>query len=86
MKKTSSGFEYELDPAIANDMELLEDLAGWDDGDLVCVPRAIERLLGKEQKDALYNHLRGEDGRVPTDKVMAEVIEIFNSTKETKNS
>ena len=86
MKKTSSGFEYELDPAIANDMELLEDLAGWDDGNLVCVPRAIERLLGKEQKDALYNHLRGEDGRVPTDKVMAEVIEIFNSTKETKTS
>lgn len=86
MKKTSSGFEFELDPAIANDMELLEDLAGWDDGNLVCVPRAIERLLGKQQKDALYNHLRGENGRVPTDKVMAEVIEIFNSTKETKNS
>ena len=74
MKKTASGFEFELDPAVANDMELLEDLAGWDAGNLVCVPKALERLLGKEQKKALYDHLRGEDGRVPTDKVMAEVI------------
>ena len=84
--KTSSGFEYELKPEAANDMELLEDIAEWDKGNLTSVPSALTRLLGKEQKKALYEHLRDKNGIVPTDKVMTEVIEMFNGVSETKNS
>lgn len=84
--KTSSGFEYELNAGVANDIELLEDIAAWDKGDLMHVPSALSRLLGAEQKKALYEHLRGDDGIVPTDKVMKEVIEMLQGTEETKNS
>lgn len=47
---------------------------------------ALNRLLGKEQKDRLKEHLRTENGRVPASKMMIEIGEIFNSVKEGKNS
>ena len=84
--KTSSGFEYELDEAALDDYELLEDLCELDDGNSAKTTSVLNRLLGKEQKDRLKEHLRTESGRVPASKMMIEIGEIFNSVKEGKNS
>jgi len=43
-------------------------------------------LLGKEQTIKLKDHLRDKDGLVPTDKLTDEIMEIFQSQSETKNS
>lgn len=84
--KTTSGFEYEIDGESLDDYELLEDLCELDNGDTAKTTSVLNRLLGKEQKDRLKEHLRTENGRVPASKMMIEIGEIFNSVKEGKNS
>ncbi len=80
--KTKSGFEYKLLEARLNDFELIEEFAELDNNPLL-LPRILERLLGKEQKANLYEHVRDEDGIVPIDLITDEMMEIF--TSETKN-
>lgn len=84
--KTTSGFEYELDETALDDYELLEELCELDEGDTSKTISVLNRLLGKEQKDRLKEHLRLKNGRVPASKMMHEMGEIFNSVKEGKNS
>ena len=84
--KTTSGFEYELDESALDDYELLEDLCELDEGNISKTISVLNRLLGKEQKDRLKEHLRSKNGRVPASKMMNEMGEIFNSVKEGKNS
>ena len=84
--KTTSGFEYELDESALDDYELLEDLCELDEGNISKTISVLNRILGKEQKDRLKEHLRTENGRVPASKMMFEIGEIFNSVKEGKNS
>ena len=86
MKKTSTGFEYELRKGVEDDFELLMDIAEWDKGNIMSIPSAIRRLLGPEQAKALIEHTRDEEGNVSTAKIMAEVMEMFKNTEETKNS
>ena len=83
--KTSSGFEYEIAEGSLNNYELLESISELDENTLV-LPKVVNLLLGKEQKDKLTNHLRTKDGIVPLDKMMNEISEIFQSKPETKNS
>lgn len=73
---TATGFTCEIDDDALNDMELLEGLIGMDNGDANMMPFVMDRLLG-ENKKALYDHVRTEAGRVPVDKVTAELAEIF---------
>lgn len=73
---TKSGFEFAIDPAALDDMELIEALAALETNPLV-VPKVITLLLGKEQKERLYDHLRDENGRVRVSSVSQELAEIF---------
>ncbi|MBR5577549.1 MAG: hypothetical protein IKW28_00975 [Lachnospiraceae bacterium] len=83
--KTRSGFEFQLDENVMNNMELIEGLAAVDQGDITALPKVLVKLLGSETKEALYNHVRSEDGRVPIDLLVEEVKEIFSASKEIKN-
>lgn len=83
--KTRSGFEFQLDENVMNNMELIEGLAAVDQGDITALPKVLVKLLGSETKEALYNHVRSEDGRVPIDLLVKEVKEIFSASKEIKN-
>lgn len=85
MKKTESGFEFDVDESALDDAELLEDLVKIDRGDTYVIFDAIKKLLGEEGKERLYKHLRGTNGRVSLKAVLAEFTEIFNSLKEGKN-
>lgn len=82
---TSSGFEYKIPEENLNNYELLEVLGEMEENPLL-LSKTINLLLGKEQANKLKDYLRTESGIVPTDKMSEEIMEIFNSQKETKNS
>lgn len=83
--KTKSGFSYELSEARLNNYELLEVIGELDDNPLV-LSRVVKLLLGEEQTTKLKEHLRTEDGLVPSDKLSNEITEIFQNQNQTKNS
>ena len=83
---TKSGFQFKIEDQALDDYEILEMLTEIDDGNGVLVPKMIERLLGKEQKEALKEHLRNKEGKVSTQNIMIEVMDIFKSSNEGKNS
>lgn len=84
--KTNSGFEIELDEETLNNMELLDSLTELREGDYSQMSRIIPMVLGKDGKKRLYDHLRLPNGRVPADKVDAEIGEILNALNAGKNS
>lgn len=83
---TESGFTFEVDEEELNDMEFVELLADAQEDSLM-FPRLIERMLGKDQKKALYDHIRNKKGRVPVDATIDIVTEILTlAGEDTKNS
>lgn len=82
--RTKSGFEFEIDRG-AIDMELLDELADMQDNPAL-TGRVLARLLGKDQKRALYDHIRDENGRVPIGRAAAELVDIFGAFENGKNS
>lgn len=83
--KTESGFDYEIDEEILDDYDLLELLCQIDEGETSLTIKMVDKLLGSEQKERLKDHVRTERGRVSAKRLIAEVMEIFNATKEGKN-
>lgn len=84
---TKSGFHYEIKDAMFDNMELVDTIAEASENNPVAVSRMVKMVLGTEQRKKLYEHLRTEDGRVPTELVFKEIGEIFASFgKEEKNS
>ncbi|EGS31201.1 hypothetical protein HMPREF9130_1240 [Peptoniphilus sp. oral taxon 375 str. F0436] len=82
--KTKSGFAYTIPKAALNNFELLDYFADLDENPFL-LPKLIKILLGEDQKKALYDHVRIEDGTVPMDKIEAELSEIFELTGDIKN-
>lgn len=84
--KTESGFKFVIDETDLDDMEFIELLADAQE-DALKFPKVVERLLGKEQKAKLYDHVRTESGRVPVGAISNAVTEIMVAAGEdTKNS
>ena len=83
--KTSSGFEFSLQDEVLDDYELLETLQDIDDVDYGKTTKMVTMLLGPAQRDALKDHVRSENGRVSAQKMLAEVMEIFESKNKSKN-
>lgn len=84
--ETKSGFPFEVDETVADDMELLEAL-NEADKDLTKLPDVLNKILGIEQKKALYDHVRDNKGKVSIVAVSKEFVEILNTAgAETKNS
>lgn len=84
-KKTSTGFVYEINENVLNNFELLELFAEVDENPLL-LPKLLTMLLGKDGKQALYDHVRIEDGTVPADKISSELLEIISENNSVKNS
>ncbi len=84
---TKSGFKFSVDPEAVKDMEFLE-LVGEAEANPTRLGKMYECMLGKEQKKALYDHVRNKNGRVLIDDIKNESDEIFeaiNNSEETKN-
>jgi hypothetical protein len=84
--KTRSGFEFEIEDEALDDYEMLEKLSEIDKGNTQYVTDVVEMLLGKEQKDALKDHLRNERGRVTAHAMTETITDIFTGCSQGKNS
>lgn len=80
---TKSGFNYSIPQKNLKNYELVEALGEVDNNPLV-LPRILNLLLGKEQTQKLKKHLRDDDGIVDTDKITAELEDIFKAQKKLK--
>ena len=78
MKKIrlDNGLDIEVQEDALNNMELLDDLVDLDEGNGYAISRVVSRILGKDEKKKLYNHLRA-DGVVQINKVVDAMREIF---------
>ena len=83
--KTQSGFTFNIPDERLNNYELVEALNDLE-GNPLAVSKVVNLLLGKEFAQKLKNPVRTKDGLVPADKMTAEIKEIFESSKQTKNS
>lgn len=80
--ETASGFVYQIDENVLDNMELVDALAEAQNDNPITISRACELLLGKETRAKLYDHLRTPDGRVPIAGVSNTIIEIFKAFGE----
>lgn len=80
--KTATGFEFKLHDEALDNMELVELMAEiQDNGNPVALAKVLKLLLGEKQRNALYNHLRTKDGRVPVAAVSQAFVEIVKAAK-----
>lgn len=79
---TKTGFSFDISMERMENYEVVETIAEIDENPLV-LPRLLKLLLG-DQVAALKDHVRGEDGMVPTQKLMDEVRDIFESQNVKK--
>jgi hypothetical protein len=87
--KTKTGFKYSVDEDVLDDAELLEQLVSIQEDGLGLF-KVMEKMLGKEQKAALYEHCRNKKGKVSIESVGNELNDIFTDlsekSAEVKNS
>lgn len=83
---TKSGFTFTLEDDVLDDMELLDAMA--EIGETTSgVSKTVVKLLGKQQRKALYDHLRDDKGKVRQAKVLQELTDIFETLGQAgKNS
>lgn len=82
---TKSGFCLEIEEERLNNMELLDALADLDEGNGAALSTVMRLLLTREQKKALYDHLRTPGGTVPIEAVAETLQEIFEACQPAKN-
>ena len=78
------GFKIELDENVFDDFELVELYAKVAKNP-IWIGDLTEKLLGAEQKKALIEHLRDENGKVHTTAVMNALKEIEEAIPAAKN-
>lgn len=76
---TKSGFKYEVDESAADNMELIDALAEAAGDDMLAVSTVSKLLLGKAMRKKLYDHVRADDGRVPINLAVDEIMEIMQA-------
>lgn len=74
--KTASGFEFEIEDGVLDNMELLDAIAELEENPLK-LTKVVKLLLGEKTKERLYDHVRNEKGRVPAEALSTEVADIF---------
>lgn len=74
--RTASGFEFEIEDGVLDNMELLDAIAELEENPLK-LTKVVKLLLGDETKERLYDHVRNEKGRVPAEALSTEVADIF---------
>ena len=74
-----SGFTFDVDPAILDDMELIDALAKVAGEDPTAISLVVQKIFGEDQRKALYDSVRTDDGRVPIQSVVNAITEIFEA-------
>ena len=85
--KTKSGFEFEVDEDVITSMEFVDMVAELDEKPMK-IGKVVRFMLGEDQKEKLYKHVRGDKKLTPAkdvDKEVNEIFDIINEVPETKN-
>lgn len=80
---TKTGFAYSISEKNVRNYELVEALGELDTNPLA-LPRVMNLLLGKEGTKKLKDHVRDNDGIVDTEKITAELEDIFKAQERLK--
>ena len=78
------GFKVSLDEEIFDDFDLVELFAKTAKNPM-WIGDLAEKLIGAEQKKALVEHLRDENGKVRTSSMMQALKEIEDAIPAAKN-
>lgn len=84
--KTNSGFKFSFSEEVLDDFQTFEYLQKVDRGDISYMVDAMDRVLGKEQKEALKDHMRAIHGTVKVSDMFNEFNEIMAASSAGKNS
>lgn len=76
---TRNGFAFSIDEAVMDDMELVDALAEVTDNNAMAISKVCVKIFGKEQRKALYDSLRTEEGRVPLVEVNEAIADVLNA-------
>ncbi len=76
--ETKTGFKFEVPKEALDNMELVDAIAELEENPLM-VSKVTKLLLGTDQRKKLYDHVRAEDGRVPSEDLSQEIAEIFDA-------
>lgn len=86
--KTTSGFEYQVDERLMQNFRFVRLLREWQNNNLAQVD-VLDFMLGKEQAEALQEHVADKEGFVNSQKIADEMNEMFETlsekSKEIKN-
>lgn len=90
---TASGFDFEFDPLVLDDLCMIELVAEIADPDTDFVRKyrgmaeLAVMLLGAEQTERLYEHIKEHNGgRLSLAELETSIACVFNRVKESKNS
>lgn len=83
--KTSTGLEIDIDQAACDDAELVDALYDLEaNGNPLALSKVLRQLLTPEAKQALFDHVRNDAGRVPIEPLSAEIAQIMEALNSKK--
>lgn len=82
---TKTGFRYHVSREAMDDMEIIDLLAELEDDKITAIPKLIEKLLGPKQKEALYDHCKNKQNRIPSSRIMNELKDIMTNPNLKKS-
>ena len=80
--KLDAGLKVSVDETKLDNIELMDALVDTNNGNAMGVSMAIRILLSDADRKALYDKLRGEDGRTPTSAITPVIVEIIQKLGE----
>jgi len=87
--KLKNGFTAVFNDKVLNDYRLIKEIGkmqrGEIENDIYIVVDVFERLLGKEQAEALEEFLADDEGRVDIDTMYGALEEIIDKGTDEKN-
>ena len=85
--KTTSGFEFSIPEDVYDDYDLVILFAEYQKKpSTILIDEIANRFLGAEQKKALMDHLRDENGRLRTSDMLEALTEIEAKITEVTNA
>lgn len=90
MIRTTSGFEYNIDPEAMDDMEVFEDIMTMENPDnndavkIAATNRVFRHILGTSQQKELNKFLKAKEGKVKISTYQREIKEVFQQLGELR--
>lgn len=83
---TSTGFECTISEQAASDIRVFRAINKYNKGDTLAIIDMMDYLFTDEQRQALEEHIKTEDGHMPLDEYAKEAVEIFKALAEQRKN